>query len=51
MMLHHGIPLDRFDEQNSKIQNLKLTEVNAALKKYLSENKVISVFAGDFNKK
>ncbi|SHL51370.1 M16 family metallopeptidase [Chryseobacterium polytrichastri] len=46
-----GIPLDRFDEQNSKIQNLKLTEVNAALKKYLSENKVISVFAGDFNKK
>jgi len=46
-----GVPLERFDEQNSKIQNLKLAEVNAALKKYLSENKVISVFAGDFNKK
>ncbi|ANF51064.1 peptidase M16 [Chryseobacterium glaciei] len=46
-----GVPLERFDEQNSKIQNLKLTEVNAALKKYISENKVISVFAGDFNKK
>lgn len=46
-----GAPLEKFDEQNSKIQNLKLAEVNAALKKYISESKVISVFAGDFNKK
>ncbi|CAM3041968.1 insulinase family protein [Chryseobacterium flavum] len=45
------IPLESFDEQNTKIQNLKLSEVNAALKKYISENSVISVFAGDFNKK
>ncbi|KMQ59292.1 peptidase M16 [Chryseobacterium angstadtii] len=46
-----GVPLEKFDDQNAKIQNLKLAEVNAALKKYLSENNVISVFAGDFNKK
>ncbi|MDC8105619.1 M16 family metallopeptidase [Chryseobacterium sp. PTM-20240506] len=46
-----GVSLDKFDEQNTKIQNLKLSEVNAALKKYLSENNIISVFAGDFNKK
>ncbi|HEX7870124.1 MAG TPA: insulinase family protein, partial [Chryseobacterium sp.] len=46
-----GRSLDKYDEQNTKIQNLKLSEVNAALKKYLSENNVISVFAGDFNKK
>lgn len=46
-----GRSLDKYDEQNAKIQNLKLSEVNAALKKYLSENNVISVFAGDFNKK
>ncbi|RMZ58172.1 insulinase family protein [Chryseobacterium nematophagum] len=46
-----GVPVEKFDEQNAKIQNLKLTEVNDALKKYLSENNIISVFAGDFNKK
>ncbi|CAA7390073.1 M16 family metallopeptidase [Chryseobacterium fistulae] len=46
-----GVPVEKFDEQNAKIQNLKLSEVNAALKKYLSENNIISVFAGDFNKK
>ncbi|ASW75698.1 peptidase M16 [Chryseobacterium piperi] len=49
--LLYGVPLERFDEQNLKVQNLKLSEVNAALKKYLSENNIISVFAGDFNKK
>ncbi|MCU7618371.1 insulinase family protein [Chryseobacterium sp. PBS4-4] len=46
-----GRSLDKYDEQNAKIQNLTLSEVNAALKKYLSGNNVISVFAGDFNKK
>ena len=46
-----GIPLEKFDEQNLKVQNLKLSDVNSALKKYLSQEKLISVFAGDFNKK
>ncbi|WP_292009360.1 pitrilysin family protein [Chryseobacterium sp.] len=46
-----GVPLEKFDDQNKKIQNLTLAEVNGALKKYLSENNLISVFAGDFNKK
>ncbi|RNA63663.1 insulinase family protein [Chryseobacterium nematophagum] len=51
IQLLFGVPIEKFDEQNAKIQNLKLSEVNAALKKYLSENNIISVFAGDFNKK
>ncbi|CAD7808580.1 putative zinc protease [Chryseobacterium aquaeductus] len=49
--LLYGRSLDKYDEQNAKIQKLTLSEVNAAVKKYLSENNVISVFAGDFNKK
>ncbi|AZA80959.1 peptidase M16 [Chryseobacterium lactis] len=49
--LIYDIPLESFDEQNSKVQNLKLSEVNAALKKYISTNNLTSVFAGDFNKK
>lgn len=46
-----GVPLERYDELNTKIQNLKLEEVNAVLKKYISLDKVTSIYAGDFNKK
>lgn len=46
-----GVPLERYDELNAKIQNLKLEEVNAVLKKYISLDKVTSIYAGDFNKK
>lgn len=49
--LRFGIPLDNFDEQNTKIQALKLEEVNNVLKKYISLDKLTSVYAGDFNKK
>jgi zinc protease len=46
-----GVPLETYDELNAKIQNLKLAEVNAVLKKYISLDKVTSIYAGDFNKK
>ncbi len=49
--LQYGISLDEYDVLNSKIQALKLEEVNSALRKNLSLDKVTSVYAGDFNKK
>lgn len=49
--LMYGIPLDNYDEVNAKIQALKLEEVNAALRKYISLDRLTSVYAGDFNKK
>lgn len=49
--LQYGVSLDEYDTLNSKIANLKLEEVNAALKKYLSLDRLTSVYAGDFNKK
>lgn len=49
--LQYGVSLDNFDTENAKIQALKLDEVNAALRKYISLDKLTSVYAGDFNKK
>ncbi|KEY18445.1 M16 family metallopeptidase [Kaistella antarctica] len=49
--LQYGISLDEYDTLNSKIADLKLDEVNSALRKYLTLDKVTSVYAGDFNKK
>lgn len=49
--LQFGIPLEDYDTENAKIQALKLDEVNAALRKYISLDKLTSVYAGDFNKK
>ena len=49
--LQFGVSLDEYDTLNSKIQNLKAEEVNAALKKYLTLDRLTSVYAGDFDKK
>lgn len=49
--LQYGIPLDDYDALETKVKALKVEEVNAALKKYLSLEKMTSVYAGDFNKK
>ena len=49
--LQYGVSLDEYDALNAKIEALKLEEVNAALRKYLSLDKLTSVYAGDFNKK
>ena len=49
--LQFGVSLDEYDALNSKIEALKLEEVNNTLKKYLNLDKVTSIYAGDFNKK
>ncbi len=49
--LQFGVPLENFDQQNAKIQALKLDEVNAALRKYITLDRLTSVYGGDFNKK
>ncbi len=46
-----GISFDDFDQLNEKINKLTVAEVNAVIKKYLSLDKLTSVFTGDFNKK
>jgi zinc protease len=49
--LQYNIPLDDYDTLETKIKALKVEEVNAVLKKYISLDKMTSVYAGDFNKK
>lgn len=49
--LGYNVPVEKFDEHNAKIQALTLQQVNDALRKYISIDKIISVYAGDFNKK
>jgi len=49
--LQYGIPLEDYDDLENKVKALKVEEVNSVLKKYLSLDKMTSVYAGDFNKK
>jgi zinc protease len=49
--LQYGIPLEDYDTLESKVKTLKVEEVNAVLRKYLSLEKMTSIYAGDFNKK
>ncbi|WP_029268790.1 pitrilysin family protein [Flavobacterium sp. KJJ] len=49
--LEYGIPLEDYDTLENKVKALKVEEVNAVLKKYLTLDKMTSVYAGDFNKK
>ncbi|WHF51150.1 pitrilysin family protein [Chryseobacterium gotjawalense] len=49
--LQYGVSLDEYDALQSKVQALKLDEVNNALRKYVSLDRITSVYAGDFNKK
>ena len=49
--LQYGISLDEYDAINAKIENLKVEEINTALRKYLTLDHLTSVYAGDFNKK
>ncbi len=43
--------LDDFTDFDTKTKALKLDAVNAALKKYFDQSKLVLVYAGDFNKK
>jgi len=49
--LQYGIPLEDYDDLEAKVKALKVEEVNAVLKKYLTLDKMTSVYVGDFNKK
>ena len=49
--LQYGVPLEDYDTLETKIKALKVEDVNSVLKKYLSLDKMTSVYAGDFNKK
>ncbi|MCS3530730.1 pitrilysin family protein [Chryseobacterium sp. JUb7] len=49
--LQYGIPLEDYDVLEAKASALKVNQVNDVLRKYISEDKLTSVFAGDFNKK
>jgi len=49
--LQYGVPLEDYDALETKVSALKVAQVNDVLRKYISEDKLTSVFAGDFNKK
>ncbi|MDA6069996.1 insulinase family protein [Flavobacterium sp. AC] len=49
--LQYGISLEDYDALDTKVKALKVEEVNAVLKKYLSLDKMTSIYVGDFNKK
>ncbi len=49
--LQYGIPLEDYDDLENKVKALKVEEVNTVLKKYLSLDKMTSIYVGDFNKK
>ena len=49
--LKDGRDLNDFTDFNTKTKALKLDAVNAALKKYFDQSKLVLVYAGDFNKK
>lgn len=49
--LQYDVPLEDYDSLEAKVSALKLDQVNAALRKYISENQLTSIFVGDFNKK
>lgn len=49
--LQYGVPLEEYDALEAKVSALKVAQVNDVLRKYISEDKLTSVFAGDFNKK
>lgn len=46
-----GKDLSFYTDYENKVKALKLSEVNAALKKYISPDKITLIYAGDFNKK
>lgn len=49
--LQYGQSLDEYDALEAKVSALKVAQVNDVLRKYISEDKMTNVFAGDFNKK
>lgn len=50
-LLYLGIPLEDYDALEARIGALTLDQVNAALRKYISADKLVFLYAGDFEKK
>jgi zinc protease len=50
-LLYLDIPLEDYDKMESQVQALTLDQVNAALRKYVNPDKLVFLYAGDFNKK
>ncbi len=46
-----GKDLSFFNDNEAQVKALTLDQVNAALRKYISPDKMVFVYAGDFNKK
>jgi len=49
--LEEGKDLSFFTEYEEKVKKLTVSEVNAALRKYISPEKISFIYAGDFEKK
>jgi zinc protease len=49
--LLYDVPLEDYDALEAKVSALNVKQVNDVLRKYISEDKLTSVFVGDFNKK
>lgn len=49
-MLFNNVPLENFTKLNEQVQNVTLEEVNKALRKYISLDKIVFLYAGDFDK-
>lgn len=48
--LYYGNSLDDYTDLENKVQAMKVDEVNAALRKYLTPSSLILIYAGDFSK-
>ncbi|ATL43442.1 pitrilysin family protein [Elizabethkingia sp. HX WHF] len=49
--LLYNIPLEDYDELESKVLNISVQQANEALQKYLKTNQLTTLDVGDFNKK
>ncbi|MFM7727183.1 MAG: M16 family metallopeptidase, partial [Flavobacteriales bacterium] len=49
--MYTNTSIDDFDKLTADVEKLTAQDVNAAIKKYLSMDKMVFIYAGDFNKK
>jgi zinc protease len=49
--MNTGISIDEFDRLEANVEKLTVEEVNAAARKYIRPDRMVFIFAGDFNKK
>lgn len=49
--MYNGKDLNFYTEMETKAKTLKVNEINTVMKKYLTPDKIILIYAGDFTKK